>query len=144
MLALFCGLLVASDMAVLRLPDPIMAWAYPAFLVLIAVAAAGVNEWDRFGRAVLAGLALLVFYLVNALVVPSGMSLGDVKFAGLLGAMLGWEGWLNVLWGTLLAATFGGLAGLVLILVRRGGLKTEYAYGPMMAAGAWTAMVWLR
>ncbi len=142
-LAVFCGLLVTSDVAVLRLPDPIMIWAYPLFLVLLAVAAAGTGQWPRLGRALLGGLVLIVFYLLNALVFPNGMSLGDVKFSGLLGALLGWESWLHVLWGTLLAAVLGGLVGLVLILSHRGGLKTEYPYGPMMAVGAWTAMVWL-
>ena len=143
-LAVFCGLLVASDFAVLRLPDPIMAWAYPVFFLLLSGAAAGAGQWSRLGRAFLAALILLVFYLVNALVFPSGMALGDVKFAGLLGALLGWESWLHVLWGTLLAAILGGVFGLVLVLVKRGGLKTEYAYGPMMALGAWGALVWLR
>ena len=143
-LGVFVGLLVASDFAVMRLPDPIMVWAYPVFFALLVFAAAGLGEWGRLGRALLAGLALLVFYLVSALVFPSGMSLGDVKFAGILGAFLGWESWLHVLWGTLLAALLGGLVGLVLVVTKKGDRSTEYPYGPMMAVGAVVAAVWLR
>ena len=143
-LGLACGLLITSDLAVMRLPDPIMVWAYPAFFALLVVAAAGLHEWGRLERALLAGLALLVFYLVSALVFPNGMSLGDVKFAGILGAFLGWGSWLHVLWGTLLAALLGGVVGVVLLVTKRGDRTTEYAYGPMMAVGAVTAAIWLR
>ncbi len=143
-LGVFSGVLVASDFAVMRLPDPIMVWAYPVFFALLVTAAAGLGEWGRLGRALLAGLALLVFYLVSALVFPSGMSLGDVKYAGILGAFLGWESWLHVLWGTLLAALLGGLVGLTLIVTKRGDRSTEYPYGPVMAVGAVVAAVWLR
>ena len=143
-LGVLSGVLVASDLAVLRLPDPIMIWTYPVFLALLVVAAVGLGEWNRLGRALLAGLALLVFYLVSALVFPNGMSLGDVKFAGVLGAFLGWGSWLHVLWGTLLAAILGGIVGVALLLTKRGDRSTEYAYGPMMALGAVLAAVWLR
>lgn len=143
-LGLVTGLLVASDLAVMRLPDPIMVLAYPVFVALLVVAAAGLHEWGRLGRALLGGVALLVFYLVSALLFPRGMALGDVKFAGILGAFLGWESWLHVLWGTLLAAVLGGLVGLVLIVIKRGDRRTEYPYGPMMAVGAVVAAIWLR
>lgn len=143
-LGLATGLLVASDLAVMRLPDPIMVVAYPAFAALLAIAATALHDWERLGRALLAGMALLAFYLVSALVFPNGMSLGDVKFAGLLGAYLGWSGWMDVLWGTLLAALLGGLVGLALIVSKRGDRSAEYPYGPMMAVGAWAAVLWLR
>jgi len=143
-LGVFSGLLIASDLAVMRLPDPIMVWAYPVFFALLIITAAGLGEWGRLGRALLAGLALLVFYLVTALVFPNGMSLGDVKYAGILGAFLGWGSWLHVLWGALLAALLGGIVGVVLLATKRGDRTTEYAYGPMMAVGALVAGIWLR
>ncbi|WP_228489341.1 prepilin peptidase [Raineyella fluvialis] len=142
-LGVVCALLVCCDLAVMRLPDPVMVWAYPAFLGLLVMAAAGAGQWVRLGWALLMGLALLIFYLINALVFPSGIYLGDVKFAGLLGTWLGWFGWLYVVWGTLLAAILGGVVGLAVIISRKGGRKTEYPYGPMMAAGAWIAALWL-
>ncbi|SDB87013.1 leader peptidase (prepilin peptidase) / N-methyltransferase [Raineyella antarctica] len=143
LLGVACGVLICCDLAVLRLPDPIMVLAYPVFLGALLIAAAGTGQWPRFGRALLAGLVLLVFYLINALVFPSGIYLGDVKFAGLLGAWLGWFGWVHLVWGTLLAAILGGVLGLGVIISRRGDRKTEYPYGPMMALGAWIAAVWL-
>lgn len=142
-LGVVSALLICCDLAVMRLPDPIMGWAYPVVLGTLTIAAGGSDQWLRLGRALLAGVLFLAFYLVNALVFPRGIYLGDVKFAGLIGAWLGWFGWLHLVWGALLAAILGGVVGLVLILLRRGGLRTEYPYGPMIAAGAWIAAVWL-
>lgn len=143
LLGVACGLLVCCDLAVLRLPDPIMAVSYPVVLFALLIATVGTGDWPRLGRALLAGLVLLLFYLANALLFPSGIFLGDVKLAGLLGTWLGWFGWLTLVWGTLLAAVLGGVVGLVLIISRRGGRKTEYSYGPLMALGAWIAALQL-
>lgn len=139
--AVACGLLICCDWAVQRLPDPIMAVTYPAFLLPLALAAGATAQWSRLGTALLGGLALLAFYLASALLFPTGIYLGDVKFAGVLGVWLGWFGWQTVLLGTLAAAILSGIFGLVLIVSRRGGLKSEYAYGPMMAVGAWAAVL---
>lgn len=141
LLAVASALLVTSDLAVMRLPDPIMAVAYPAFLLPLLLAALGTGDWPRLGRALLAGLILLGFYLVSALLFPGGIFLGDVKYAGLLGAWLGWFSWVALVWGTLLAGVLGGVVGLAIILSRRGTRKSEFPYGPMMAAGAWIAVL---
>lgn len=135
------GLLVTCDLAVMRLPDPIMAVAYPAFLLPLVLAAAAEGEWASLGRAALAGSVLLLFYLASALVRPGGIFLGDVKYAGILGAWLGWFGWVQVVWGTLFAALLGGVVGIAIILSRRGSRTTEFPYGPMMAVGAWLGVL---
>ena len=90
----------------------------------------------------LAGLALAGGYLVLALISPSGLGMGDVKLAGLLGIVLGWYGWEQVLAGTIAAFVLGGLAAVVLLVTARADRRTHLAFGPWMIAGAVVGLVW--
>jgi leader peptidase (prepilin peptidase) / N-methyltransferase len=65
-----------------------------------------------------------------------GMGMGDVKMLALVGAFLGWK--LTVL--TLVLASFtGSLAGGVILVTRRGGLKAALPFGTFLAFGAFVA-----
>ncbi len=135
-LAVACAALVLVDLAVLRLPDAVLGPVILAFFALLLLAALDGHEWSRVGRAALAALVLAVAYLLLALARPSGLGLGDVKLAALLGAFLGWSGWSETLLGTLAAFALGGLGTAVLLAtgrVRRGG---ELPFGPWMVLGA--------
>jgi len=142
MLALACALLVVIDLAVYRLPDVIVGPMYPILLVALTVQTAVDGDWSRLGRAAAAGAVLALGYLVLALLVPSGLGLGDVKLAGLLGAFLGWAGWPNVLVGTLAAFTLNGIVAAVLLLSRHATRKSATAFGPWMVAGAAIGALW--
>lgn len=85
---------------------------------------------------VLAGGGLL---LLIALAGRGAMGAGDVKFAGALGAVLGYPLILHGLFYGILA---GGAAALVLLVTRRVGRKDYIAYGPYLALGTW--IVWTR
>ncbi len=132
--------LAAIDLDVHRLPDAIQLPAYPVLLVLLAAASWAAGSWNSLGRAVLAGLALLAFFLVLALV-GAGMGLGDVKLAGLLGMLLGWLGWSHALVGAVAGILLGGVVGGVLLVTRRATGSAEFAYGPPLLAGAALAIV---
>ena len=136
------ALLVVADLAVHRLPDPLMlgtaAWV---LLCLLAMAAAG-EAWPALGRAVLAGVTLGAAFLVLCLLTPGGLGMGDVKLAALLGLLLGWFGWYYVLLGVLAAFLLGGLVAAGLILTRRAGRHTAVAFGPWLVAGAAAALAW--
>lgn len=135
-LAVACAALVLVDLAVLRLPDVILGPASVAFYVLLTLAALSDDDWGRLGRALLAALVLLAGYLLLALARPSGLGLGDVKLAGLLGGFLGWLGWPETLYGTLAAFALGGVGTAVLVLTRRVGRGGELPFGPWMVLGA--------
>jgi leader peptidase (prepilin peptidase) / N-methyltransferase len=135
-LALACSLLVVIDLAVYRLPDAIVLPSYPLLFLALAVAAGTGGGWARLGRAAVAAGLLLAMYLVLVLINPSGLGLGDVKLAGLLGAFLGWLGWQQVLLGTLAAFGCSAVVAVLLLATRRATRKSEFPFGPWMIAGA--------
>ncbi|MFN3338267.1 MAG: prepilin peptidase [Dietzia sp.] len=141
-LAVACGLLVSIDLAVHRLPDLVVVPMYPVLFAALAVASGVTGDWGALGRAAAAALALLAFYFTLAFINPSGLGLGDVKLAGVLGIFLGWLGWYYVLVGTLAAFAINAVVALVLLLSRRANRHTGIAFGPAMIAGAAVA-AWL-
>src|SRR3954452_18346435 len=81
----------------------------------------------------LAGLAAGGFFLLAALASPSGMGMGDVKLAGMMGLFLGREVGVALL-VALLAGTLVGAA----IMARQGariGRRTTVPFGPFLALG---------
>ena len=135
-LAVAGSALVLADLAVHRLPDRILGPAALAFFVVLTLAALDGDDWGQLGRSLLAGLVLLVGYCLLAVARPSGLGLGDVKLAGLVGGFLGWFGWSETLLGTLAAFTVGGLCSAVLLLTGRVARGGELPFGPAMVVGA--------
>jgi leader peptidase (prepilin peptidase) / N-methyltransferase len=135
-----CSLLIVIDLASHRLPDLLVVVTLGALLAPLAIAAAIGDEWSAFGRSLLAGVVLLLGYFLLALITPSGLGLGDVKFASVIGCLLGWFGWNEVAMGTLLGFTVNGVIALVLVLTRRGGRSSEIPFGPSMVLGAVLAL----
>jgi leader peptidase (prepilin peptidase) / N-methyltransferase len=131
-LAVLCVALATIDLIVYRLPDRLTLPAYPVLATLLAGAALVNSEPGRFLRAVLAGAALAVGYLVLALIRPGDLGLGDVKLAGPLGMVLGWVGWQPVLLAPVLSFVLCGLVGAVLLAVRRADARTALPLGPFM------------
>jgi leader peptidase (prepilin peptidase)/N-methyltransferase len=74
------------------------------------------------------------------LVYPAGMGGGDVKLAGVLGMVLAWYGWAELVVGGFLGFLLGGVIGVLLILTGRGTRKTMIPFGPYMIVGAWLAI----
>ncbi len=140
-LALLGVTLAAIDLAVLRLPDRLVLPGYPILVGLLAVAALLDGEPARLGRALAAGALTGLAHLVLVLIRPDQLGLGDVKLAGLLGIALGWFGWPVVLAGATLAFVGCAVVGLVVVLVRRGGLRTAVPLGPFMVTGAVAAVL---
>ena len=132
------------DVDVRRLPDAIVLPSYPVAFVLLALASAnpgGPSDFSALLRAVLAGVALLVFYVVLRIVYPAGMGLGDVKLSGVLGLYLGWVGWSAVVVGAFAAFLLGGVYGVALVVLRRAGRKSTLPFGPWMLLGAALGLV---
>jgi leader peptidase (prepilin peptidase)/N-methyltransferase len=87
---------------------------------------------DRTLEWVLASLGAALFFFIPLLVFPTGMGMGDVKLAALLGAALG-----ESVVGALVTALLAGAAFSIFVLVREGmsARKKAIAYGPFLAFG---------
>jgi leader peptidase (prepilin peptidase) / N-methyltransferase len=137
------ALLMVIDLAAHRLPDRFVAAAWQALVLPLTVVAATHSNWEALGRALLASLLSLVGYFVLAYLAPWGIGLGDVKFAAVTGAFLGWFGWPHVLWGVLLAFAVNFFVLLAVVVLRRKGRRADVPFGPAMVAGAVLAVALL-
>jgi len=118
-----------------RLPDAVTfpaLWTTAAFLGLAALVS---GDGRALGRALLAAAALGGAYLLLHLVNRRGLGRGDVKLAVLLGLPAGWAGWDAVWWAGVLPFLLGGVAAVVLLVVRRATLRSAIPLGPWMVLG---------
>jgi len=67
------------------------------------------------------------------------MGFGDVKLAALMGLLLGLG---NVLIALFLAFFLGAIIGIILMVFKGKGLKSEIPFGPFLIAGTFIAMFW--
>lgn len=101
-----------------------------------AIAAVGiglVTDPGAVPEQLLAGAGASAFFLVFVLAYPSGMGMGDVKLAGVLGLFLGRSVGVAIL-AAVVAGTIAGAA----VIARRGvqrGRKTVLPFGPFLALG---------
>ena len=135
-------LLGVIDLQHRLLPNRVVGPAIGIGAALLALAAAGEQDWPSLLRAALGGVALFTVFLVLALIAPSGLAMGDVKLAALLGLYLGWIGWNAVVIGGAAGFVVQAAAALVLLATRRIGLRGELPFGPAMLLGALLAIGW--
>lgn len=88
-----------------------------------------------FGLLVGAGATWLIRAVGTKVFRREAMGFGDVKFLGMIGAFLGWQGALLSLF---LGCVFGAVVGGALAL--RGGLGLRIPFGPYLALGAACAL----
>jgi leader peptidase (prepilin peptidase)/N-methyltransferase len=123
-----------------RLPDAIVLPSYAVVAVMLTVASAVTGDWWALARAAIGAAALFAAYATLWLAYPSGMGLGDVKLAGVLGALLGWLSWSALVIGTFAGFVLGALYGVALMALGRAGRKTAIPFGPFMIAGSLLAV----
>jgi leader peptidase (prepilin peptidase)/N-methyltransferase len=143
-LVLTAGLVTLSaiDLEHYLLPNRIV---YPlgfAGAALLAFASALEGDWSAYGRALAAAAAAFAFFFVVHVVSPRGMGFGDVRLSFVLGMYLGWLGWGEMLAGLFLGFVYGAVAGIVvMIVVGSKGRKYHIPFGPFLAAGAMTIVL---
>jgi len=136
--------LSAIDLERKILPNKIVLPAIAASIVLFAASAMLGPGLDAWLRGLAAGAAGFAFLFLLALISPAGMGMGDVKLAALLGLALGYlpRGFGRLFVGFMVAFMAGAVGGLLLMLVRRGGLKSQIPFGPYLAFGTIAAVLW--
>jgi leader peptidase (prepilin peptidase)/N-methyltransferase len=136
LVAAVLGLLLAViDLRCLRLPDPLV-----GALTLVLGVPSAILRPEGIGRALLAGGAVLVAYLIVAVLPRGGLGLGDVKLAAGLGLILGFAGWPAVFAGLLVAHLSNGIVALFLLVTRRIRGDRPVPFGPALLAGALVAV----
>lgn len=132
------AVLTVIDLEVHRLPDVLTLPAYPVAGLLLTWCSADAHDWQALARAAAcSGGAVLVFGLA-VFFSPGhqGLGEGDVKLAGVLGALLGWFSWPAAAYGLIAGFLLGGAAAAVLLVVRRASRSSTIAFGPAMVVGA--------
>jgi len=65
------------------------------------------------------------------------LGLGDVKFAAMLGAFVGWQSLLLVL---VIASFLGSVVGIIAIYLSGKGRRSYIPFGPFLVVGAWISI----
>lgn len=123
-----------------RLPDVITLPSYVVTALLLVLASALSGDFTRFIPAVIGLVALGGLYLLLAVGYRGGMGFGDVKLSGVLGLLLGWLGWPQLIVGGFSAFVIGGAVGIALMLARKADRKSGLPFGPFMILGAWVGV----
>jgi leader peptidase (prepilin peptidase)/N-methyltransferase len=133
--------LALIDLDCKRLPDALTLPSYPVAAVLLGAAALAGSDSGDFVKALLGGVAMFAVYFALCFAYPAGMGFGDVKLSGVLGMYMAWLGWGAWAVGLFLGFFLGGLFGIALIAVKKGGRKTSVPFGPFMLLGALIAIL---
>lgn len=116
----------------------------PAYVVTVALVLAtwlvgsllgGGFETGPLVRALVGWAGAGGLYLLLWLIHPRGMGYGDVRLSGVLGIVLGYAGWAELVVGVYGGFLLGGVLGGVLSLLRRVD-RAGYPFGPFMLLGA--------
>ncbi|MCX6792387.1 MAG: A24 family peptidase [Candidatus Gottesmanbacteria bacterium] len=92
------------------------------------------------GQYVVTGfVCFAAFYLLWLVTRGKGLGFGDVKFAPLMGVLLGFPAVVIALY---IAFLTGALAGVILMLGRKKTWKSKIAFGPFLVVGTAAALIW--
>lgn len=149
-LAGFAAVLLASaiDLTEYRLPDAVVLPSISLGIMLVIIVSLAEGSPGRIREALIGSAIAFSVLLVAHLISPRGMGFGDVKFAALLGLMVGWQAndlpdvIVLVLWLLLIGFAFGTIGGLALMVLR--GRNQSFPFGPFLAAGTFFAVVFSR
>lgn len=131
--------LAAIDFDTHRLPNPLTYTGFLLGVVYFGLLAAARGDAHPLLRAALCAFVVLVVFF--CFTVAGGMGLGDTKLLTVLALYLGWIGWTLVVDAVLAGFLLGGLHALELLVVRRAGWNSHFAYGPALLAGALVALL---
>ena len=114
------------------IPDVISLPGIPLFFL----ASFGLSQIDYLdsliGILVGGGSLFLVAWTYRLITKKEGMGGGDIKLLAMIGAVVGWQG---VLFTIFVGSAVGTLAGALVMLKSRRGMKLKIPFGPFLAIG---------
>ncbi len=138
--AVFLSVMTVIDLRELRIPDRLTRPAAILAVPLLALSLLSDGSEVSLLRAALGALAMGGFYFVLFFIYPAGMGFGDVKLAPIIGAQLGFFGWIPLIRGVIAAYFIVGPVAILLLIFGRARMKSGFPFGPFMAAGALVAL----
>jgi leader peptidase (prepilin peptidase)/N-methyltransferase len=140
------AMILVTDLEAKRVPNVIMLPSLAVMLVVGSLFGAAL-PWTADGSwwSSLAGAALgfvifrLLIWLGVAIFGEGALGEGDMTLASYVGAAVGFP---VVLEALLLAFLLGGVGALLVLVVRKGGLKTAIPYGPFIILGCAVTLIW--
>jgi leader peptidase (prepilin peptidase) / N-methyltransferase len=115
---------------------------YPACIFALATVPLrdDLNYFDSVtGNTFIGGVVGFTLLLLVVVVSRGGMGFGDVKMSALMGFALGYP---NIFVGLFVGIITGGLVATGLLIMKRKGRKQAIPFGPFLAIGAMTALIW--
>ena len=88
---------------------------------------------------VIGGAIGFVFFFIVFLINPKGMGMGDIKMAGLIGLVTGFP---LVIVALFIGIFIGGIAAVMLLLLRMKGRKDIIPYGAFLGIGPVVTLLW--
>ncbi len=134
--------LILTDLDHKRLPDRIVFTGTGLTIALFIGGSVLEGQTDQLPGAFAGGFAYLVLFFVLFMITPGGFGFGDVKLAFLLGFVMAYSGWSELVVGVFLAFLIGGLAGVAIMVFTKRGRKAKMPFGPAMMAAAWLGALW--
>jgi prepilin signal peptidase PulO-like enzyme (type II secretory pathway) len=137
LLILFCILesIFIIDLENKIIPDSFVFWGVLIIVLYTAYLIPGTLLPSLFAGFSAASLLLLIHLFTKG----RGMGLGDVKFAVLGGLIIGEK--LFLIW-LFLAFLTGAFVGIILILGKKAGLKSQIAFGPFLVLAVPLALIY--
>jgi leader peptidase (prepilin peptidase)/N-methyltransferase len=134
LLVSLCVIVSVSDIVYMRIPNAVLLFFLPLFLLLRAIS----HPLPFLSYVIGAAAGFLVLLLI-ALIKPGAMGMGDVKLLGVLGFVIGWQYILFILF---LSSLIGLLLGIVIMLAGKAKWKGSIPFGPSLCAGTLLAYFW--
>ncbi len=121
------------------LPDKITISGF-VFFLFYSLSNPSKKIWDSLGGALIGAGSLLLIYLLYYLIrKEEGLGLGDVKMMLMVGVFLG----VGRTFLTLIIASFlGSIAGLVIAIIMKKGMKYALPFGIFLSIGAFLSLMW--
>ncbi|MDO5700313.1 MAG: A24 family peptidase [Bowdeniella nasicola] len=136
------GWAVAVDIVEHRLPNRLTYPLIPAAAVSLIVLSLILGEPRRISVALFSGLLAGGVFFVAALVTPSGIGMGDAKFAVTTTMLAGWWSPVSAVWAIFNAFWMAGIFVLIAYAARRVNARTAIPFGPFLFAGMALAIFW--
>jgi leader peptidase (prepilin peptidase)/N-methyltransferase len=126
------AIIFVSDLRYMLIPDKVLLFFLPLFLLLRVTVAPLEPIWDTFVGAVLGFMLLLAIAVVSR----GGMGGGDIKLFAVLGLVLGWQ---DVLLAFFFSCFYGAIIGGIGLLIGKVERRKPIPFGPFIVLGTITA-----